>query len=113
MGHVLDAKVTHSRDILDRPARIKLLPLAITVEEVALGGVHSYVARPVELRADLTEIGQHQLVVEDEPLGAEGATRWGAGNGQAPAPPANEGDIGGIELAKRGRLALLDQLGRT
>ena len=110
LGHVLDAEVAHADRPVAAAALVGLLPLTAVVEDVALRGPHADVARPVELGADLADLGRDELVVEDEPVAAERAARRRARDDHVPDARPEGGDVPVVVLAERGGLALLDEL---
>src|SRR5262245_25625864 len=80
---------------------------ASVVKELALGRVDADVARPVELRPNLSQLGRHIFDIANELLGAR--RRAGLGNYQVPASRAESRHVGRIYLAERRDLALLHQ----
>ena len=82
---------------------------AAVVVEHALRGDDADVAGPVELGADLAELRRHVFVVVDELLAAEGTARRPSRNDQLPAARAERRRVGGVDLAERRDLALLDE----
>jgi hypothetical protein len=110
LGHVLHAQVAHANDHVARPALVRLLAIAAVVEEIALRGADANVAWPVELRADLADLGGHQFVVEHEPVAAERSSSGCARDVEAETAGAEERDVGGVKFTQRRGLALLHQL---
>src|SRR5262249_58206556 len=70
--------------------------------------VHADVAGAVELRTDLTDLRDHEFVVVDEGILAEGTTSGRARDDELPAAGAERGRLAVVVLADREHLVLLD-----
>src|SRR5262249_39670922 len=66
LTHVLDPQGTHSHHASARPALVRVPDIDAVVHDRSLRRVHADVAGPVELGADLADLGDHKLVVIDE-----------------------------------------------
>src|SRR5215813_4292045 len=79
------------------------------VHHGALGGVHPDVAGAVELRLDLADLGDDELIVINERVLAEGTARRGSRNHHLPAAWPERGRLTMVELADGDGLVLLDR----
>ena len=113
LRHRLDAEFAQPKDVAGGMALQHGLQIAPAIEEIAVGRADADMARAVELRADLAELGGHHLVVEEHGVLAERSGGRRAGDRHAPDARAEQGDVGGVELAERCDLALRDQADRV
>jgi hypothetical protein len=86
-----------------------LVEHASVVEKHAFRGDRSDMPRPVELGADLADLGGQVLVVVDQLVGAERAAGGQARYRHAPTARAERRCVAGVNFAKRRDLALFHQ----
>jgi hypothetical protein len=109
LGDELHAEIAHADHAAAAAALVRLLAPAPVVHEVALRRSNADVARAVELRPDLADLGRDELVVVDERVLPERPAGRRARNRHRPAARAEGRDARVIELAERRDLALFHQ----